>query len=405
MSNWKYVGFDKQRKKVVGQLEANSEREVRKVLRAQGIRPKEITPPSILEMDLGMWMVDNGFASAFSKTELLSFTRQLAVMFDAGVPIMQCLEILYKSQKNLNLKKVVKQISEEVGNGKSLSEAMSGKRGFDNLYVNLVRAGESGGVLDQILFKITEFMEKQERTKKQIKSAMTYPAVVLVVGFAVVYALMVFVIPKLKEMLTDTGQQLPEITQMVIDTSNFLSENYLTILLGVIVGGVMISKVVKTKEGKPFFDRLMMNLPIFGEIVVKGNMSSFTRTLATMLSSGVTLVDSLEICINTIDNSVISKDLQKVRSAVTEGKTLTEPLSNISYFPPMVTQMVKVGEQTGQLDTMLTKVANIFEEEVDTLVAGMSKMIEPFIIVVLGGIVATILVAMYLPIFQSAQGI
>ncbi len=405
MSNYKYVGFDKQRKKVVGQIDAGSEREVRKILRAQGIRPKEITPPSILELDLGMWLVDNGFAAAFSNQDLLSFTRQLAVMFDAGVPIMQCLEILYKSQKNLNLKKVIKQISEEVGNGKSLSEAMQGKRGFNKLYVNLIAAGEAGGVLDEILFKITEFMEKQEKTKKQIKSAMTYPAIVMTVGFAVVYGLMVFVIPKMKEMLDDNGQELPAVTQFVIDTSNFLSTHWLTILLGVIVGVVMLSKITKTKEGKPIFDRFMMNMPIFGEVVIKGSMASFTRTLATMLSSGVTLVDSLNICIATMDNTQVAKDLEKVATAVTEGKTLTEPLSRISYFPAMVTQMVKVGEQTGQMDIMLKKIADIFEEEVDGLVANMSKMIEPFIIVILGGIVATILIAMYLPIFQSASGI
>lgn len=405
MSNWKYVGFDKQRKKVVGEVEASNEKEVRRILRAQGIRPKQINPPSILELDLGMWMVDQGLAAAFTRLELLSFTRQLGVMFGAGVPIMQCLEILYKSQKNLNLKKVIKQISEEVGNGKSLSEAMRGKRGFDNLYVNLVRAGETGGVLDQILFKITEFMEKQEKTKKQIKSAMTYPAVVLSVGFLVVYGLMVFVVPKLKEMLESNNQELPAVTEFVIDTSNFLSENFMSLTLGIIFTVIMIGKLIKTEEGKPIFDKFMMKMPVFGDVVIKGNLSSFMRTLSTMLGSGVTLVDSLEICINTIDNSVMANDLKKIKTAVTEGKTLTEPLGQIEYFPAMVVQMVKVGEQTGQLDEMLAKVANIFEEEVDDLVANMSKMIEPFVIVFLGGMVATILIAMYLPIFQSAAGV
>lgn len=404
MGNWRYEGLNKEGKRETGILEAISSKDAKKQLRAKGIRPKKLIPPSLLEFDIGEWMVDKGFAAPFGAKELTQFTKQLSIMVNAGVPIIQSFEILYKAQKHPVLKKAIKRIANDVGEGKTIAESMTNINGFDKLYCNLVKAGESGGILDTILEKLSVHMDKQQRTKAQIKSAMMYPGVVSTIGAAVIWGMMVFVVPTFVGMLEDTGQDPPAITQFVIDTSDFLG-NYS--IYGIPALGVLISLFfnwTKTPTGKFVYDRAMMRMPIFGGIIIKGNLSTFTRTLSTMLGSGVSLIDSLDICIDTIDNGVMSKDIEEVRKKVVEGKSLTEPLMKIEYFPDMVSQMIRVGEQTGQIDNMLEKVANVFEEEVNELVEGMTKMIEPIIIVVLGGIIATILVAMYLPMFMSAGG-
>ncbi len=402
MGIYKYEGVDTNGKKVVGQIDATSEKDVRKALRAQTIRVKKIVPPTILEFDLGAWMVEKGFAKSISNKELCTFTKQLSIMISAGVPILQAMEILYRSEKNPTLKLSIKKIASDVGEGKTIAEAMSSQKGFDKLYCNLVRAGEAGGILDTILKKLAVHMDKQEKTKAQIKSAMMYPSVVVSVGVVVIWAMMVFVVPQFTGMLKESGQEVPWITQFVIDTSNFMGTYTPIMVPGAIIGVVMFLSYIKTPTGKVMWDNFSMRIPVFGGIIIKGNLSSFSNTLATLLGAGVSLIDALDICIETVDSSVIAQDLKEVKKKVTEGKTLTEPLSKIEYFPELVTQMIRVGEQTGQIDEMLARVAEVFEEEVDNLVTGMTKMIEPLIIVVLGGIIATILVAMYLPMFMSA---
>lgn len=404
MGIFKYEGVDTNGKKVVGQIEAASEKEVRKSLRNQNIRTKKIIAPTLLEFDLGLWMVDRGFATAVSNKQLCTFTKQLSIMISAGVPILQALEILYRSEKVVALKVAIKKISTEVGEGKTIAEAMSTQKCFDKLYCNLVRAGEAGGILDTILKKLAVHMEKQEKTKAQIKAAMMYPSIVVLIGMVVIWGMMVFVVPQFTGMLKETGQELPWITSMVIDVSNFLGAYTPIMVPGFIVALVAFRSYIKTPAGKIVWDNFSMRLPIFGGIIIKANLSSFSNTLATLLGAGVSLIDALDICIETLDNSVIAKDILEVKKKIIEGKTLTEPLSKIEYFPELVTQMIRVGEQTGQIDQMLTRVAEVFEDEVDTLVAGMTKMIEPIVIVVLGGIIATILVAMYLPMFMSAGG-
>lgn len=402
MGVFKYEGVDANGKKAVGQIDAATEKEVRKLLRAQSIRVKKIVAPTILEFDLGAWMVEKGFAKSVTNKELCTFTKQLAIMIGAGVPILQSMEILYRSEKNPSLKLSIKKIATDVGEGKTIAEAMSQQKGFDKLYCNLVRAGEAGGILDTILKKLATHMDKQEKTKAQIKSAMMYPSVVVGVGAAVIWAMMVFVVPQFTGMLKESNQEIPWITQFVIDVSNFMGAYTPIMVPGAIVGLTMFMSYIKTPTGKIMWDNFSMRVPVFGGIIIKGNLSSFANTLGTLLSAGVSLIDALDICIETIDNSVIAKDIKEVKKKVTEGKTLTEPLSKIEYFPELVTQMIRVGEQTGQIDEMLARVAEVFEEEVDNLVTGMTKMIEPLIIVVLGGIIATILVAMYLPMFMSA---
>ncbi len=404
MGIFKYEGVDANGKKVIGQMDASNEKEVRKALRGQNVRVKKIIPPTILEFDLGAWMVEKGFGSAISPKELGTFTKQLSIMISAGVPILQCLEILYRSEKNASLKLAIKNIATDVGEGKTIAEAMEAQKGFSKLYCNLVKAGEAGGILDQILKKLAVHMEKQEKTKSQIKSAMMYPSVVVVIGAVVIWAMMVFVVPQFTSMLTESGKELPWITQFVIDTSAFLG-NYTPIMVpAAIVGLVFFMSYIKTPTGKIAWDNFSMRVPLFGQVVIKGNLSSFASTLATLLGAGVSLIEALDICIETLDSSVIAKDIKEVRRKVVEGKTLTEPLMKIEYFPELVTQMIRVGEQTGQIDQMLARVAEVFEDEVDNLVTSSTKMIEPIIIVVLGGIIATILVAMYLPMFMSAGG-
>jgi type IV pilus assembly protein PilC len=402
MGLFKYEAVDSTGKKIFGQVEAASEKDVRKILRVQGVRTKKVIPPSILEFNLSVWLVDRGFASAIGAKEISSFTKQLALMISAGVPILQSLEILYRSEKNPTLKMAIKKIAVDVGEGKTIAESMQAQKGFTKLYCNLVRAGEAGGILDGILKKLSQHMDKQEKTKSQIKSAMMYPGVVSGVGAIVIWGMMVFVVPQFTGMLKEGNLEIPWITQFVIDVSNLFGKYSVIMVPGAIVSVLMFLSYIKTPIGKMAWDNFSMRLPIFGKIIIKANLSSFSSTLATLLSAGVSLIDALDICIETIDNQVIAQDLREVKKKVVEGKTLTEPLGKIEYFPELVTQMIRVGEQTGQIDQMLARVAEVFEDEVDNLVAGMTKLVEPIIIVVLGSIIATILVAMYLPMFKSA---
>lgn len=404
MGKYRYQGFDAGGKKIDGSIEADSEKEARKLLRRQNIRATSIRAPSILELDLGEFLADKGLSKPFGQAELMRFTRQLAILINAGVPILESLEILEQQEKNPTLKKVVRNISVQVEEGKSLYDAMMGQLGFTKLYCSLVRAGESAGILDTILNKLAEFLEKAEKLKKQVKSALTYPVIVVIVGIAVVFGLMTFVVPQFVSILQESNQEIPWVTQTVIDISNFFQNYTLLLIVGLFSTTMIFLNYIKTSTGKKQWDIFTMKAPLFGMLVIKGNLGSFTRTLATMLSAGVPIIDALEICIETLDNTQIAKDLEKVRKAVIEGKSITEPLKRIRYFPPLVTQMIKVGESTGNLDQMLIKVADVFEEEVEELVHNLTKLIEPIILVVLGGIIGFVLIAMYLPIFMTAGG-
>lgn len=404
MAKFHYVGLREDGKKVEADIDAETIKEARKLLRRQGIKPSRITPPSVLNIDLGQWMVDKGLTSAFGQKELMRFTRQLSILINAGVPIMECLEILYKQEKNLFFKRTIRTIATSVESGKSLFDSLVATKTFNRLYCNLVKAGESAGILDSILVKLAEFMEKQDKLRRKVKGALTYPAIVVAVGILVLWGLMTFVVPQFVGMLTETGQEIPAITQFVIDTSNFFQE-YTLLMLPVLVAVFMVFiNFIRTREGKLAWDRFLMNAPLFGDLVIKSNLAAFSRTLGTTLSAGVPIIDALDICIETLDNQQIARDLLTVRKAVTEGKSITEPLQRIKYFPELVSQMIKVGESTGNLDAMLEKVANVFDEEVENVVENLTKLIEPLILVVLGGMIAVVLVAMYLPVFMAAGG-
>ena len=400
----KYEGVTSEGRKVQGEIEAKDERHAKRLLRRQGIRTKKVTAPNPLDIDLGMFLVEKGFVKPFGKDELNRFTRQLSILINAGVPIMDCLDILSKQEKNPSLKVTLRSIMEDVGSGKTLYEGMQAQKGFDKLYCSLVKAGEAAGILDTILNKLSEFMDKQAKIKKQIKSAMTYPTIVMVIGIGVTWGLMVFVVPQFVGMLTESGQEIPAVTQFVIDVSDFF-QAYTGIMFPVgFVFFILFSNYIKTKDGKIAWDRATMKAPVFGDIIIKGNLAGFSRTLATMLSAGVALIEALDICIETLDNTQIAKDFKGVKEAVVKGKSITEPLGRIRYFPPLVNQMVKVGESTGNLDEMLIKVADVFEEETEDAIKTMTSLIEPAILVGLGGVIGTVLIAMYLPIFMSAGG-
>ena len=401
---FKYQGVNAEGKKVEGEIEGRDIRHVKRVLRRQGIKARKVVAPNPLDIDLGLWMVDKGLAKPFGLVELNKFTRQLSILIDAGVPILESLEILGKQERNPSLRRSIKNIVENVGSGKALNEAMEKEKGFSKLYTSLVKAGEAAGILDGILNKLSEFMERQQAIKKKVKKALTYPVIVVLIGIIVTWGLMVFVVPQFVGMLKDSGQEIPFVTQMVIDISNFMQEYTLLMIPVFFVIFMIFTNYIRTKQGKINWDRFTMKAPLFGNLIIKGGLSGFTRTLSTMLGAGVPLIDSLNICIDTLDNTQMAKDMRIVRDAVVKGKSITEPLGRITYFPPLVNQMVKVGESTGNLDEMLLKVADVFEEETNDVIDQITSMIEPIILVGLGTVIGTVLIAMYLPIFMSAGG-
>lgn len=274
---------------------------------------------------------------------------------------------------------------------------------FNHLYVYLVRAGEMGGALDLILNRLAKYLDDNVRLVRMVKGAMVYPAAVCVVGAGVTFGLLAFVVPQFEQMITSSGGELPALTKIVIEASHFCQDNVIFILGGVIGGGVGFTRWKATPGGKRSWDRLMISLPLFKDLVVKGSTARFTRTLGTMLTSGVNLIDAIEICKMTIDNTVIEDALTRVKEEISAGKTIALPLAQAKVFPPMVIQMINVGESTGTLDQMLIKVADFYEAEVEAVVGGISKLIEPLVLVVLGGMVAFILIAMYLPVFNIAD--
>ncbi len=402
MPNFRWEGLNAAKEREKGMIEADSMADARRMLKARGIRIKKIDPPSILDMDLNQMLVDAGIMKPFGAKEIMNFTKQLSTMIGAGVPIMMALEIINKSEKNPVLKNTIGKVAREVSEGKTLAESLAAQKGFDKLYCNLVKAGEVSGILDGILKKLSIHLEKHEKTKAQIKGAMTYPAIVVTVGIAVVWGLMTYVVPQFVSMFADSGKELPAITIFVVNVSKYCEQNSLKMIGSAIACGVAFKSWKDTPFGSRMMDIFTMKLPGFGEVVIKGNLNTFARTLATLLAAGVSLVDALDICIEVIENEIIAADIKMVRDAVVQGKTLTEPLAKIDYFPDMVTQMIKVGEQTGSIDQMLEKISDVFEDEVNEAVGNATKLIEPMILVGLGGAVAVILVAVYLPMFKGA---
>jgi type IV pilus assembly protein PilC len=329
------------------------------------------------------------------------FTRQFSVMLDAGLPLVQCLEILGEQEENRTFATIIRQVRSDVESGSSLAEAMrKHPRAFDNLYVNMIAAGEAGGILDIILRRLASYIEKAVRLRSQVKSALIYPVTVICIAFGVVWVILRYVIPVFASLFSGVGGEMPFLTRVVITTSNFVGRYSIFVILALIGLAVFLNRWYKTDRGRRAVDGFMLKIPIIGMLLRKVAVARFCRTLSTLTASGVPILDGLEITAKTAGNAIIEDAIMAVRKSVEEGKTISDPLGETKVFPPMVVQMINVGEQTGALDQMLTKIAEFYEEEVDAAVAGLMKLIEPLLIVFLGVIIGFIVVSMYLPLYS-----
>jgi type IV pilus assembly protein PilC len=324
-------------------------------------------------------------------------------MIDAGLPIIQCLEILYTQQGNKTFKGMIKEIKEQVESGATLAEALKRfPKHFDDLFVNMIAAGEAGGILDAILRRLAAYMEKAAKLKAQVKGAMTYPIVTLIIAIVVLGIILVFVIPVFEEMFADFGGELPVPTQIVVTASEIVKSKIIYILVGIFILGFTLRKFYATEKGQDMADDIVLKIPVFGELLRKVAVAKFTRTMGTMLASGVAILEALDIVAKTAGNRTVERAIYDVRSGIAEGRTMADPLAESGVFPAMVCQMISVGESTGALDAMLEKIADFYDEEVDQAVDNLTSLIEPFMLVFLGATIGGLVVAMYLPIFKMA---
>jgi type IV pilus assembly protein PilC len=342
------------------------------------------------------------FKHGVNDKDIVVFTRQFATMIDAGLPLVQALDILSNQVENKTLGKTLTQVKTDVESGATYADALKKHpRIFSELYCNMVAAGEAGGILDTILNRLAAYIEKAMKLKKKVKGAMVYPAVVSSIAVLVIAVIMIFVIPTFAKMFASMGGTLPLPTRMIINLSNFIAGIGGLLVAGVFVAFfVFIRQVRRTEKGQLIIDRILLKLPVFGVLLNKVAVAKFTRTLGTLVSSGVPILDGLEITAKTSGNKVIEIAIMDVRKAVVGGKTLAEPITKLKVFPPMVTHMIAVGESTGALDSMLSKIADFFDDEVDASVSNLTAMMEPMLMVFLGGAVGYIVVALYLPIFK-----
>ena len=391
---FKWTGKSPDGSIVKGELTANSPEEVKAYLRKQRIVPKSVTqkPKTLF----------SSFGGRIKDKDIVIFTRQFATMIGAGLPLVQALDILAKQTENKAFAKKIEEIKIDVEGGSTFADALKKHpKIFSELYANMVAAGEAGGILDTILVRLATYIEKAQRLKRKVKGAMVYPSVVISVAIIVIVIIMVFVVPTFAKMFTQLGGALPGPTRMIIALSHFLGgTGGLVILASLISFIVFIMQIRKTQKGRYITDKIMLRMPVIGILLKKVAVAKFTRTLGTLVSSGVPILDGLNITAKTAGNKVIEKAVYTVRQGVSEGKTLAEPLTETKIFPPMVVQMIAVGESTGALDSMLDKIADFYDEEVDNAVANLTSMIEPALMVFLGGTIGFIVVSMYLPIFR-----
>lgn len=403
MPKFAWEGKDPSGKKVSGELEAKDVQAVFNILKAKRITPNA---NKIKERGKGLDMEIKvpGMGPKTKPKDVVIFTRQFATMIDSGLPLVQALDILGKNHTNPAFKKTLLGVKEVVETGGTLAEGLAKfPEAFDDLYVNMVTAGENGGILDIILERLAVQMEKSMKLKREVKTAMIYPSVVVGAAVVVTSVLLIFVIPTFAELFEDFGSALPLPTQIVIALSNFVVANWFLIFGS---GGAALGfffRFAKTPRGQEILHPIFIKLPVFGDIIKKVAVARFTRTLGTMISSGVPILEALNICSRTAGNKVVERDVQRARVAISEGKTMIEPLSQSVVFPPMVVSMIGVGESTGQLDAMLQKIADFYEDEVDNAVTAMKQLIEPLMILFLGVVIGGLVVAMYLPIFKMGS--
>jgi type IV pilus assembly protein PilC len=395
-----YEGRTASGKVLRGNMDAPSREAVINRLRAQRIQPitnKIRERGKGLDRDITL----PGFRQGVKGKDVVIFTRQLTTMIDAGMPLVQILDILASQSDNKTFAGQIREVKESVEAGSTLSDALRRfPKSFDDLYVNMVQAGEVGGILDTILGRLSIYMEKMMSLKRKIKGAMIYPITIIAVAVIVTLILLVFVIPVFAELFSSFGQALPLPTQIVINLSNFVVGNLHFMGLAVVLAVVAIRQTYRTERGRFLLDKFMLRFPILGDLIRKAAIARFSRTLGTLVASGVPILDSLTITAKTAGNKVVERAGFMIRESISQGRTMLEPLSQSGVFPPMVCQMIGAGEMTGAIDQMLQKIADFYEEEVDVAVANLTALMEPLVIVVLGTVIGGLVIAMYLPIFQ-----
>jgi type IV pilus assembly protein PilC len=367
------------------------------------LRKRRIIISAVREKKADVKLALPKFGSPVSTRDLAIFTRQFATMINAGLPLVQCLDILSKQTEKPEFRHVIATVMRDVEAGTTLAEALGKKehsKVFDELFVNMVEAGEAGGILDNILQRLATYIEKAEALKRKIKGAMVYPAVVLTVAVLATSFMLIFIIPTFARMFTGFGAELPLPTKIVMGLSSFLRAYWwamVAAMIGLVVG---IQRYYLTEKGHMQIDTFLLKIPVFGDVIRKGAVARFTRTLATLIASGVPILNGLEITARTSGNRVIQEAIMAARASIREGETISAPLRQSTVFPPMVVQMISVGEETGALDDMLSRIADFYDDEVDTAVDSLTSLIEPIMIVVMGTIVGGMVVAMYLPMFK-----
>ncbi len=396
---WK--GKNPKGRKIKGEMEAETPEQVR-----TSLERRKITPTRIRKKPKDLFENVSFLQPKIKESDVIIFARQFSTMIDAGLPLLQCLDILYSQQENPTFKKQLKHIKESVETGETFADALKKyPQTFSELFVNMISAGEAGGILDVILQRLSAYAEKMAKLKKQVKGAMTYPAITLAVAVIVVGVILVFVIPVFERMFASMGSALPAPTQMVVTMSNFVL-SYIVYIIGAIIAAVFIfRRTYKTKNGRIFIDDMFLRLPVIGILIRKVAVAKFTRTTSTMISSGVSILEALDIVGKTAGNKIIEFAISDVKSGIAEGRSMADPLLESGVFPNMVCSMIAVGESTGALDVMMEKIADFYDDEVDQAVKNLTDMIEPFMLVFLGVVVGGLVIAMYLPIFSMAGAI
>ncbi|VAV83860.1 Type IV fimbrial assembly protein PilC [hydrothermal vent metagenome] len=405
MPKFAYSGKTLSGKVAKGVIEASNLAQANSKLRRQQVVPTSLSPKKSGLAALNEIQIP-GMTQKIKVKEIVVFTRQFATMIDAGLPLVQCLDILANQQDNKEFQKVLLDVKSRVEEGSTFADALrKHPKVFDDLFVNLVAAGEVGGILDTILNRLSGFMEKAEKLKGKIKGALTYPTAVIVIACIIVTGLLLWVVPIFDDMFKSFGSALPAPTQIVVNMSNAL-KNYWYLIFGTLAAVIIgLIQAYKTKKGRRIMDAVFLKMPVFGDLLRKTAVARFTRTLGTMLASGVPILEALEIVAKTAGNVVIEEAIMQARSSLSEGKTLAEPLAETKVFPSMVTQMITVGESTGSMDTMLSKIADFYEDEVDASVDALTSLIEPMLMAFLGVVVGGLVIALYLPIFSLAGAV
>lgn len=407
MATYIWEGKSPEGKTVKGETEATNPQQVFNSLRAQRITPNVKTirlKGKGLDKELKIGLPGGGKGKKIKTKEVVIFTRQFATMVDAGLPLMQGLDVLAKGSDGKAMRQTLAEVRDVVGSGGTLAEGLAtNTSAFDELYVNMVAAGEAGGILDIILERLAIYLEKADSLRRQVKTAMIYPGVVIGAALIVTSILMIFVIPTFADMFKDFGAALPAPTRLVMSISDFFVAYWPIIFGGMFGTYYFFKRFSKTDRGKEVLHPIMLKLPVFGDIIRKVAVARFARTLGTMMSSGVPVLEALLICSRTAGNKVVEHEVNSIRQSIAEGKTIAEPLRGSAIFPPMVVQMIEVGESTGALDAMLNKIADFYDDEVENAVTAMKQLIEPLMILVLGTLIGGLVIAMYLPIFKMGD--